>query len=178
MQAAGELLLLDARGTLATFMADGMPDAAAFTTIVPAIIERSAATGATARFAPMAKWWTSCRKTPDGGRDSPRSTLESAGDDACLLAAVWRRRRQFLQGRWHARDPCAAFSRDSVGLETAAFRFAHPLIGRITLRHAAAAALKSRRFAGLKQLHDALWLGICSDRSYRRPSHSSRRPPN
>ena len=40
MQAAGELLLLDARGTLATFMADGMPDAAAFTTIVPAIIER------------------------------------------------------------------------------------------------------------------------------------------
>ena len=36
----GELLLLDARDTLATFMADGMPDAAAFTTIVPAIIER------------------------------------------------------------------------------------------------------------------------------------------
>ncbi len=40
MQAAGELLLLDARGTLATFMADGMPDTAAFKTIVPAIIER------------------------------------------------------------------------------------------------------------------------------------------
>ena len=40
MQAAGELLLLDARGTLATFMADGIPDAAAFKTIVPAIIER------------------------------------------------------------------------------------------------------------------------------------------
>jgi hypothetical protein len=40
MQAAGELLLLDARDTLAIFMADGIPDAAAFKTIVPAIIER------------------------------------------------------------------------------------------------------------------------------------------
>jgi hypothetical protein len=40
LQAAGELLLLDARDTLATFMADGTPDAVAFKTIVPAIIER------------------------------------------------------------------------------------------------------------------------------------------
>jgi hypothetical protein len=40
LQAVGDLLLLDARDTLATFMADGMPDSAAFKTIVPAIIER------------------------------------------------------------------------------------------------------------------------------------------
>jgi MEDS: MEthanogen/methylotroph, DcmR Sensory domain len=40
LQASGELLLLDARDTLATFMSDGMPDATAFKAIVPAILER------------------------------------------------------------------------------------------------------------------------------------------
>jgi len=40
LKATGELLLVDARDTLATFMVDGMPDADAFKTIVPAIIER------------------------------------------------------------------------------------------------------------------------------------------
>jgi hypothetical protein len=40
VQAAGDLLLLDARGVLATFMVDGMPDATLFKTHVPAAIDR------------------------------------------------------------------------------------------------------------------------------------------
>lgn len=39
LQAAGDLLLLDARETLATFMVDGMPDAALFNIHVPAALE-------------------------------------------------------------------------------------------------------------------------------------------
>jgi hypothetical protein len=38
--AAGDLLLLDARHTLATFMVDGMPDQTLFQTHVPAAIDR------------------------------------------------------------------------------------------------------------------------------------------
>ena len=40
LEAAGELLLLDARDALAAFMVDGMPDAARFNAQVPAAIER------------------------------------------------------------------------------------------------------------------------------------------
>ena len=40
IEAAGDLLLLDARQVLATFMVDGMPDAALFNTHVPAAIDR------------------------------------------------------------------------------------------------------------------------------------------
>jgi hypothetical protein len=40
VQAAGDLLLLDAREVLATFMIDGMPDATLFTLHVPAAINR------------------------------------------------------------------------------------------------------------------------------------------
>src|ERR1700687_4093565 len=40
VQAAGDLLLLDARDVLATFMVDGMPDATLFKTHVPAAIDR------------------------------------------------------------------------------------------------------------------------------------------
>ncbi|HEY2905968.1 MAG TPA: MEDS domain-containing protein [Vicinamibacterales bacterium] len=40
IEAAGDLLLLDARQVLATFMIDGMPDAALFNTHVPAALER------------------------------------------------------------------------------------------------------------------------------------------
>jgi hypothetical protein len=40
LQHAGDLLLLDARGVLATFMADGMPDAPRFNLHVPAAIEK------------------------------------------------------------------------------------------------------------------------------------------
>jgi hypothetical protein len=39
-EAAGDLLLLDARETLRAFMVDGMPDATLFKTHVPAAIER------------------------------------------------------------------------------------------------------------------------------------------
>jgi DcmR-like sensory protein len=40
MQAAGDLLLLDARKVLASFMVDGMPDATLFKQHVPAAIDR------------------------------------------------------------------------------------------------------------------------------------------
>jgi hypothetical protein len=40
LQAAGDLLFLDARQTLAGFMVDGMPDATLFKTHVPAALER------------------------------------------------------------------------------------------------------------------------------------------
>ena len=40
LQAAGDLLLLDARTVLATFMVDGMPDATLFNQHVPAAIEQ------------------------------------------------------------------------------------------------------------------------------------------
>ena len=40
LQAVGDLLLLDARTVLATFMVDGMPDAALFNQHVPAGIEQ------------------------------------------------------------------------------------------------------------------------------------------
>ena len=40
VQAAGDLLLLDAREVLATFMVDGMPDATLFKTHLPAAIDR------------------------------------------------------------------------------------------------------------------------------------------
>jgi len=40
VQAAGDLLLLDARDVLATFMVDGMPDPMLFKTHVPAAIDR------------------------------------------------------------------------------------------------------------------------------------------
>jgi hypothetical protein len=40
VQAAGDLIVLDARTVLATFMVDGMPDASLFKTHVPAAIDR------------------------------------------------------------------------------------------------------------------------------------------
>jgi hypothetical protein len=40
IQAAGELLFLDARAVLATFMVDGMPDAALFETHLPVALDR------------------------------------------------------------------------------------------------------------------------------------------